>query len=137
MESPRPPPFLFQGGEGVSAAQPIAEPVLKAETESQMIDEHDRSTKLNDLNMEDWPLGDSFNTVPDFLDSVPGNSRVAEPERIVRASSPSSVSSSRLCSFHETSIQTDETLNQKLETLEQQMDDISILLAQRDLRREK
>ena len=42
MEGPKPPPFLFQGGEGVRAAQPIAEPVLKAEEESQMVAEHDR-----------------------------------------------------------------------------------------------
>ena len=137
MEGPGPPPILFQGEEGVSIAQPIAELVLKAESESQMVEEHDRSTKLDDLNVGDWPLENSFNIVAEFLDSMPGNLRVTEPERIVRASSPSSVSSSRMCSLHETSIQTYQTLNQKLETPEQQMDEISILLAQSDLRREK
>ena len=137
MEGPPPPLFLFKGGDGVSAAQPIAEPVFKAESESQMADEHDRSTKLDDLNVEDWPLENRFNFVADFLDSMPGNSLVTEPGRIIRASGPSSVSSSRLCSLHETSIQTYQTLNQKVETLEQQMDEISVLLAQSDLRREK
>ena len=39
--------------------------------------------------------------------------------------------------LHETSIQTDQTLNQKLETLEQQMDEISVFLAQSDIRRKK
>ena len=128
---------IFKGGEGVSAAQPIAEPVLKAESESQMAEEHDRSTKLDDLNLEDWPLENSFNIVANFLDSMPSNSRVTKPEKITRASSPSSVSSSRLCSLHEISIQTDQTLNQKLETLEQQLDELSTFLAQSDLRREK
>ena len=104
------PSVPFSRGEGVSAAQPIAEPVLKAESESQMVEEHDRSTKLDDLNVDDWPLENTFNIVADFLDSMPGNSRVTEPERIIRASSPCSVSSSRLCSLHETSIQTDKTL---------------------------
>ena len=42
---------FFKGGEDVSAAPPIAEPVLKTECESQMVDEHDRSTKLEDLNL--------------------------------------------------------------------------------------
>ena len=128
---------FFKGEEGVSAAQPIAEPVLKAESESQMADEHDRSTKLGDVIVEDLPLENRFKFVADFLDSMPGNSRVTEPGRIIRASSPSSVSSSRLCSLHETSIQTYQTLNQELETLKQQMDELSIFLAQSDLRREK
>ena len=112
-----------KGVEGVSAAQPIAEPVLKAESESQMVDEHDRSTKVEDLHMKDWPLENSFKVVTDFLDSMPGNSRVTESERNLRASSPCSVSSSRLCSLHETSIQTYQPLNQKQETLEQQLDE--------------
>ena len=136
MEVPRPPPFLIQGGEGVSAAQQINETVLKAESESQMVDEHVRSTKLEDLNMEDWPLENSFNVVSEFLDSMPGNSRVTKPQSIVRASSPSSVSSSRKSFLHEASFQTYQGVNQKLETLEQQMDELSILLAQSDLRRE-
>ena len=42
-----------------------------------------------------------------------------------------------MCSLHGTSMQTYQTLNQKLETLEQQMDEISIVLAQSDLRIEK
>ena len=137
MGGPRTPPFLFQNGEGVRAVQPIAEPVLKAERESQMVDEHDRSTNLEDLNVEDWPLENNFNVVADFLDSLPSHLRITEPEKIIRASIPSSVSSSRLCSLLETCIQTDQTLNQKLKTLEQQMDEVSILLAQSDLRREK
>ena len=32
----------FKGGQGASAAQTIAEPVLKTKNESQMVDEHDR-----------------------------------------------------------------------------------------------
>ena len=97
MEGPRPLPFLFQGSrEGASAAPPIAEPVLKTECESQLVDEHERSTELEDLNVEDWPLENSFNALSDFLDSLPGNSLVTEPEGIKRASSPSSVSSSRM-----------------------------------------
>ena len=102
-----------------------------------MVDEHDRSTKLEDLNLEDWPLEDSFKLVSDFLDSMPDNSRVTEPEMNLRASSPSSVSSSRMSFLHETSFQTCQAVNQKLETLEQQMDELSILLTQSDLRREK
>ena len=39
--------------------------------------------------------------------------------------------------LHETSFQTYQAVNQKLETLEQQMDELSILLTQSDLRREK
>ena len=39
--------------------------------------------------------------------------------------------------LHETSIQTYQAQNQNLETLEQQMDEISVLLAQNDLRRGK
>ena len=82
-------------------------------------------------------MENSLNVVNDFLDSMPGTSRVTEPVRNSRASSPCSVLSSRLWSFHETSNQTYQPLNQKLETLEQQMVEISILLAQSDLRRKK
>ena len=128
---------FFKGEEGVSSAPPIAEPVLKTECESQMVDEHDRLTKLEDLNLEDWPLESSFKLVSDFLDSMPCNSQDTEPEMSIKPSSPSSISSSRLCSLHETSILGYQTLNQKLETLEQQMDELSILLTQSDLRREK
>ena len=60
MEGPRPSPLFLMGGEGVSAAEPVAEPVLKAENGSQMVDEHNRSTKLDDLNVENWPLEKSF-----------------------------------------------------------------------------
>ena len=94
---------FFKGEEGVSAAPPIAEPVLKAESGSLMVDEDERSTKLEDLNVEDWPLEDSFNVVSDFPDSMPGNSRVTEPAMNLRASSPSSVSSPRMSFLHETS----------------------------------
>ena len=52
---------FFKGEEGVRAAPPIAEPVLKAESETLMVDEHDRSTKLQDLNVDDWSLENSFN----------------------------------------------------------------------------
>ena len=131
MEGARPLPFFFQKEEDVSAAPPIAEPVWKAGSESLMVDEHDRSTKLEDLNLEDWPLEDSFKLVSDFLDSMPGNSRVTEPEMNLRASSPSSVSSSRMSFLHETSFRTCQAVNQKLETLEQQIDELSILLTQR------
>ena len=70
---------FFKGEEGVSTAPPIAEQVLKTECESQMVDEHDRSTKLEDLNLEDWPSEDSFKLVSDFLDSMPFNSQDTEP----------------------------------------------------------
>ena len=75
--------------------------------------------------------------VSDVLDSMTGNSRVIEPEMNLRASSPSAVSSSRMSILHETSFQTYQAVNQKLGTLEQQMDELSILLTQSDLRREK
>ena len=128
---------FFKGEEDVSAAPPIAEPVLKTECESQMVDEHDRSTKLEDLNLEDWPLEDSFKLVYDFLDLMPFNSQDTEPEKSIKASSLSSVSSSRMTFLHETCFQTCQAVNQKLGTLEQQMDELSILLTQSDLRREK
>ena len=107
---------FFKGEESVSAAPPIAEPVLKTECESQMVDKHDRSTKLEDLNLEDWPLEDSFKLVFDFLDSMPFNSQDTEPEM---------------------SLKTYKHEAQQLEALEQQMDELSILLTQNDLRREK
>ena len=81
-------------------------------------------------------MENSFNVLSDFLDSLPDNSRVTEPKGIKRASSPSSVSS-RMSPLHETSFQSYQALNQKLETLGQQMDELSILLTQSDLRREK
>ena len=95
---------FFKGEEGVSAAPPIAAPVLKTECESQMLDEHDRS-KIEDLNLEDWPLEDSFKLVSDFLDSMPSNAQDTEPVMSIKTSSPSSVSSSKGASLHKTSIQ--------------------------------
>ena len=86
--------------------------------------------------MKDWTLENSFNVVSDFVDSMPGNSLVTGPEKIIRASSPNSLSS-RIAFLREASFQTYQTLNQKLETLEPQMDELSILLAQSYLRREK
>ena len=73
MESLPLPPFFFKGEEGVSAAQPIDVHDVQPQKESQMVDEHDRSTKLEDLNLEDWPLEDSFKIVFDFLDSMSSN----------------------------------------------------------------
>ena len=128
---------FFKGEQGVSAAPPIAEPVLKVESEALMVDEHDRSTKLEDLNLEDWPLEDSFKLVSDFLDSMPYNSKDTEPQMSIKTSKPSSVSSSKGFSLHETSIQIYQKQDRQLEALEQQMDEISILLAQNGLRREK
>ena len=122
---------------GVSASPPIAEPVLKTECESQMVDEHDRSTKLEDLNLENWPLEDSFKLVSNFRDSMPINTQDTDPEMSIKTSSPSSVWSSKRFSLHETSIQIYQKQDQQLEALEQQMDELSILLTQRDLPREK
>ena len=102
-----------------------------------MLDEHDRSTKSEDLNLEDWPLEDSFKLVSDFLDSMPSDSQDTKPERSIRTSSPSSVSSSKRFSLHETSIQIYQKQDRQLEALEQQMDKRSVLLAQSGLRREK
>ena len=47
--------------------------------------------KLEDLKVEDWPLEDSYNVVSDFLDSMPGTSRVTEPDLIIRDSSSKGV----------------------------------------------
>ena len=57
---------FFKGGARASAAQPIDEPVVKVKNGKQMLDEHDRSMKLEDLNLEDWPLEDSFKVVSTF-----------------------------------------------------------------------
>ena len=102
-----------------------------------MVDEPDRSTKLEDLNLEDWPLEDSFKIVSDFLDSMPCNSQSTEQQISIKTSSPSSVSSSKGFSLHETSIQIYQKQDQQLEALEQQMDEISILLVKSEIRREK
>ena len=128
---------LFKGKEGVSAAQPIDVHDVQPQNESQMVDEHDRSTKLEDLNLEDWPLEDSFNIVSDFLDSMPCNSQSTEQQRSIRTPSPSSVSSSDRSSRQKTTIQIYQKQDQQLEALEQQMHEISILLVQSEIRREK
>ena len=128
---------FFKREEGVSAAQPMDVHDVQPQNESQMVDEHDRSTKLDDLNLEDWPLEDSFKIVSDFLDSMPCNFQSTEQQISIKTSSPSSVSSSKEFSLHETSIQIYQKQDQQLETLEQQIDEISILMAQSGLRREK
>ena len=125
---------FFKGGRSVRAAQPMDVHDVQSQNESQMVDEHDRSTKLN---LEDWPLEDSFKPVSIFLDSMPSNSQDAEPERSIRTPSPSSVSSSKRSSLHEASIQLYQKQDQQLNALEQQMDEMSIFLAQSTLRREK
>ena len=128
-------PF-FKGGRSVSATQPMDVHDVQPKNESQMVGEHDRSTKLEDLNVKDWPLEDSFKPVSNFLDSMPSNSQDTEPERSIRTPSPSSVSSSKR-SLHETSIQIYQKQDQQLEDLEQQMDELSAFLEQTTLRREK
>ena len=42
---------------------------------------------LEDLNLGDWPLEDSFKHVSNFLDSMPSNSQDTEPERSIRTPS--------------------------------------------------
>ena len=128
---------FFKEKKGVSAAQPNDFLDVQPQNESQMVDEHDRLTKLEDLNLEDWPLEDSFKLVSDFLDSMPSNAQDTEPERSIRTGSPSSVSSSKRSSLHKTSIQIYQKQDQQLESLEQQMDEVTVLLAQSGLRREK
>ena len=93
---------------------------VQPQNESQMVDEHDRLTNLDDLNLEDWPLEDSFKIVSDFLDSMPSNTQNTEPERSIRT--PSSVSSSDRSSRQKTTIQIYQKQDQQLEALEQQMD---------------
>ena len=128
---------FFKGGRIVRAAQPMDVHDVQPQNESQMVDEHDRSTKLEDLNLEDWLLEDSFKPVSNFLDSMPSNSQDTEPERSIRTLSPSSVSSSKRSSLHKASIQFYQKQDQQLEALEQQKDKISVFLAQSTLRREK
>ena len=129
--------FFFKGEEGVSAAQPMDVHDVQPQNESQMVDEHDRLTKLDDLNLEDWPLEDNFKIVSDFLDSMPSNTQDDELERSIRTASPSSVSSSDRSSRQKTTVQIYQKQDRQLEALEQQMDEISVLLAQNGLRREK
>ena len=131
---------FFKGGRSVRAAQKsvrAAPPMdVQPQNESQMVDEHDRLTKLEDLNLKDWPLEDSFKPVSNFLDSMPSNSQNTEPEKSIRTPSHSSVSSSKR-SLHETIIQIYLKQDQQLKALEQQMDEMSIFSAQSTLRREK
>ena len=128
---------FFKRKDGVSAAQPMDVHDVQPQNESQMVDEHDRLTKLDDLNLEDWPLEDSFKIVSDFLDSMPPNTQDTEPEKSIRTPSPSLVSSSDKSSRQKTTIQIYQKQDQQLEALEQQMDEISVLLAQSGLPREK
>ena len=128
---------FLKGEKGVSAAQPMDVHDVQPQNESQMVDEHDRSTRLDDSNLEDWPLEDNFKIVSDFLDSMPSNTQDTEPERSIRTASPSSVSSSDRSSRQKTTIQIYQKQDQQLEALEQQMDEILVLLAQSGLRREK
>ena len=79
--------------------------------------------KLENLNVKDWPLEESFNVVSDFLDSMPGNVGVSEAEMIIRASSLSSVTLSRTSLLYGSRVQIYQTQNKKLEILEQQMDE--------------
>ena len=57
---------FFKGGRSVRAAQPMDVHDVQPPNESQMVDEHDRSTKLEYLNLKDWPLEDSFKPSPNF-----------------------------------------------------------------------
>ena len=128
---------FFKGKEGVSAAQPMNVHDVQPQNESQMVDEHDRLTKLDDLNLEDWPLEDNSKIVSNFLDSMPSNTQDTEPERSIRSSNLSSVSLSDKSSPQKTTIQIYQKQDQRLEALEQQMDEISVLLTQSGLCREK
>ena len=110
---------------------------VQPQNESQMVDEHDRSTKLEDLNLKDWPLEDSFKPVSNFLDSMPSNSQGTEPEKSIRIPSPSSVSLSKRSSLDETCVQIYQKQDHQLEALEQEMDEISDFLEQSTLRRKK
>ena len=110
---------------------------VQPQNESQMVDEYDRSTKLEDLNLKYWPLEDSFRPVSKFLDSMLTNSQDTESEKSISTPSSSSVSLSKRSSLYETCIQFYQKQDQQLEALEQQMDEISVFLAQTTLRREK
>ena len=96
---------FFKGKEDVSAAQPMDVHDVQPQNESQMVDEHDRSTKLDDLNLENWPLEDNIKIVFNFLDSMPSNTQETEPERSIRTASPSSVMSSDRSSRQKTTTQ--------------------------------
>ena len=75
----------------VRAAQPMDVHDVQPQNVSQMVYEHDRSTKLEDLNLKDWPLEDSFEHVFNFLDPMLSNFQGTEPEKSIRIPSPSSV----------------------------------------------
>ena len=132
---------FFKGGRSVRAAQKSVRAalpmVVQPQNESQMVDEHDRSTKLEDLNLKDWPLEDSFKLVFNFLDSMPSNSQGTDPEKSIRIPSPSSVSLSKRSSLYETCVQIYQKQDHQLQALEQQIDEISAFLEQSTLRREK
>ena len=68
---------------------------------------------------------------------MPCNSQSTEQQISKKISSPSSVSSSKGFSLLESSIQIYQKQDQQLETLEQQMDELSILLVQSEMHREK
>ena len=72
---------FFKGGRSVPAAQPMDVHDVQPQNESQLVDEHDRSTKLEDLNLKDWPLEDSFKPVSNFLNPMPSNPQGTELER--------------------------------------------------------
>ena len=122
---------FFKGGRSVRAAQKSIRAALpmdvQPQNDSQMVDEHDRSTKLEDLNLKDRPLEDSFKSVSNFLDSMPSN----------WIPSPSSVSLSKRSSLYETCVQIYQKQDHQVDPLEQQMDEISAFLEQSTLRREK
>ena len=132
---------FFKGGRSVRAAQKSVRAALpmdvEPQNESQMVDEHDRSTKLEDLNLKDFPLEDSFEHVFNFLDPMLSNFQETEPEKSIRIPSPSSVSSSKRSSLYETCVQIYQKQDHQLKALEQQMDEISAFLEQSTLRREK
>ena len=132
---------FLKGGRSVRAAQKNVRAALpmdvQPQNESQMVDEHYRSTKLEDLNLKDWPLEDSFEHVSNLLDSLLSNSQDTEPEMSIRIPSPSSVSLSKRSSLYATCVQIYQKQDHQLEALEQQMDEISVFLEQTTLRREK
>ena len=135
---------FFKGGRSVRAAQksvraglPMDVQDVQPQNESQVVDELARSTKLEDLNLKDWPLEDSFKPVSSFLDSMPTNSQDTESEKSISTPSSSSVSLSKRSSLYETCVQIYQKLDHQLEALEQQMDEISAFLEQSTLRREK
>ena len=110
---------------------------VQPQNESQMVDDIDQSTKLEDLNLKDWPLEDSFEHVFNFLDPMLSNFQDTEPERSISTPSSSSVSLSKRSSLYKTCVQIYQKQDHQLEALEQQMDEISAFLEQTTLRREK